>query len=114
MASKPLIFISFQPNGEAGRTLRVLVGSVATEDKSRKKARMSGIGLGGDETHKICEAAGVEAEIPPTGGAFMGIARTALPIGPRGPEHPRPAQSRGRGAQTILRKLTVLPRIGAS
>ena len=70
----------------------------------QEKARMSGLGS--------AEAAGVEA--PPYGGTFMGIARTALSIGPRGPQRPCPAQSRSRGAQVIPRKLTVLPRIGAS
>jgi hypothetical protein len=46
------------------------------------------------------------------GGTFMEIAPTAS--GAHRPQHPCPAQSRGRAAQIIPRKLTVLPRIGAS
>jgi len=105
-----LIFRSFQAERqEAGDGhFGALSIKVTAEDKPQK-AHDLGITLGRGETHRICDALGGKSLC---GGTFVEIAPTAS--GAHRPEPPRPAQSRGRGAQVIPRKLTVLPRIGAS
>jgi hypothetical protein len=95
MPAKPLIFRSFQADRQKAGDghFGALSIMVTAEDKPQKEHDL-GITLGCDETHKTRYARPRASRRKlPYGGTFMGIAPTALPIRPCGPEHPHPAQS---------------------
>src|SRR5262249_879590 len=91
MPSKQLISRSFQSSRKAGRTVWGLSRVGRDLGQAQEKARMSGLDSATKPTRYARPLA--SRRKLPLGGTFMGIARSALPIGPRGPEHPCPAQS---------------------